>query len=338
MKFPYCLRHLVSAAVTAVALTACVASQEGGFGQSTTVPSSVAQTMLPSGGASQDLLYVSADGKTNVYIYTYPKGKLLNTITSLNTYAAGECADFSGDVFVTTVSSSNSSTIYEYPHGSTTPVAMLSDPGIANSCAFDPTTGNLAVMNPRDFTNPYYPYGGDLAVYAGARGQPKMYYPKSPLSGFIYGAYDDAGNLYLSAGNSVHPPYMDIVRMSGGSGVFQTLNVSKKVYQPACLQWSGSYLTVTSGGNRTPLAVYRLAISGDTAKVVGTTVLASKKNKMMGQSYIQGHTIVATDYTGHGYQNIAFWAYPNGGKPQRRIKRAGGPAEQLSGVAISAGR
>ena len=285
--------------------------------------------------SSQDLLYVSSGGGT-VYVYSYPQGKLVNTLKPLNRYDAGECVDSAGDVFLTTSNSSGSSMIYEYAHGGTNPINALSDPGVAEGCAFDQTTGNLAVTNPRDFNNPYYANTGDLAVYAAAQGQPTMYYPKPPLAGFIFGTYDDSGNLYLSAGDNYHPGYVDLVRLSSGSSSFEMINLPEKFYGPASVQWDGKYVTFSSGGSHDPLLVYRLRISGSNAKIIGTTQLTSQKNLSMGQAWIQGHMIISTDYIRHGYQDVSFWAYPKGGKPEHNIKKASGKrGDDLWGVAVS---
>jgi hypothetical protein len=284
--------------------------------------------------SSQKLLYVSSEGGT-VYVYSYPQGKFVNTLKPLNTYAAGECVDSAGDVFVTTSNSSGSSTIYEYAHGGTNPINALSDPGVAGGCAVDRTTGNLAVTNPRDFNNPYYAYTGDLAVYAGAQGQPTMYYPKPPLAGFIFGTYDDRGNLYLSAGDNSHPDYVDLVRLSSGSSSFEMISLPEKFYGPASVQWDGKYVTFSSGGDHDPLLVYRLHISGSNAKLIATTQLTSQKNLSKGQAWIRGHTIIGTDYIRHGYQDVSFWAYPKGGKPEHNINKAGVRGYQLWGVAVS---
>jgi hypothetical protein len=269
-------------------------------------------------------------------VYSYPQGRLLNTLELPSTYAAGECVDSAGDVFVTTFNSSGSSSIiYEYAHGGTSPINALSDPGEANGCAIDETTGNLAVMNRVDRNNPYYPNAGDLAVYGGAQGPPTMYYPKPPLGGLIFGAYDGSRNLYLSAGDGYHPTYVDLVRLSSGSSSFAIINFATKVYGPASLQWDGTHVTISSGGFRDPLLVYRLRISGSEAKIVGTTELTTRRNRFTGQAWIQDHTVITTDSIRHGYQDVSFWTYPKGGKAERNLEKVGGRGDQLYGVAVS---
>src|SRR5262249_47577682 len=113
------------------------------------------------------LLYVADAQTADVYVYEYPNGKLVGTLTGFQE-AQGECADAKGDVFITVPSPySASSEILEYAHGGTEPIATFSDPGYGEepwSCAVDPTTGNLAVTNV-DFSHYYssnlvvYPYG-----------------------------------------------------------------------------------------------------------------------------------------------------------------------------------
>src|SRR5579883_651707 len=127
--------------------------------------------------SASDLIYVSSFYSGEVDVYTYPEGKFVGASTGL-WQPAGECVDKSGDVFVVTQGSpsSEASNIYEYAHGGSVPIAVLSDPGYAVGCAVDPASGNLAVANPDDTSNPYYHDQGDVAVYARAQGQPKMYY------------------------------------------------------------------------------------------------------------------------------------------------------------------
>jgi hypothetical protein len=330
------LRALSSCAAVAL-LAGCGGSQPpGAMPQSRAVAHTAGrgQADASSMGAktsSQELLYVSSNGGT-VYVYSYPEGKIVHTLQPPNRYAWGECVDSAGDVFITTTNvSGSSSIIYEYAYGDSTPIATLSDPGEANGCAIDQTTGNLAVMNSHDMNNPYNPYFGDIAVYAGARGQPTMYYPSKPLTGFAFGTYDRSGNLYLSAGDEYHS-YLDLVRLPSGSSSFEILNVPTKLSAPGSVQWDGSYVTFSSGDNRDPLSVYRFRIVGSSAKIIRTTQLTSKKDIFRGQTWIQGHTLIAISYILHGEQEAYFWAYPKGGAP---YKKAGGRITDLWGVAVS---
>lgn len=108
------------------------------------------------------LLYISDVGTNDVYVYAYPTGIFLGTLTGFSG-PEGECVDKTGDVFIANYAASD---ILEYAHGGTSPIATLSDPGyLPESCAIDPTTGNLAVTN-------YLTTGagqGNVAIYKDAK-------------------------------------------------------------------------------------------------------------------------------------------------------------------------
>ena len=110
------------------------------------------------GAKKDDLLYVSDVATADVYVYSYPQGALVGTLTGF-TRPAGLCVDTAGDVYVTDLFAFQ---IVEYSHGGTAPIATLKDqrkePG---DCAFDPTTGNLAVSN---VSSPYSD-PGNVAIY-----------------------------------------------------------------------------------------------------------------------------------------------------------------------------
>src|SRR5579863_6185791 len=80
--------------------------------------------MAPDAG-NQDLLYISDLSTYDVYVYSYPKGKLEGRLTGFGG-PEGECVDKTGHVFIANFSASN---ILEYAHGGASPVATLSDPG-----------------------------------------------------------------------------------------------------------------------------------------------------------------------------------------------------------------
>jgi hypothetical protein len=122
--------------------------------------------------------------------------------------------------------------------------------------------------------------------------------------------------------------------------------LSKKIYGGPPLfspsvQWDGHYVTISSVSasirdNDGDIFVYQLSISGNRAKVVGTTkLIALKPNRHAGQTWIEGGTIVGIDYRHHeGW--VSYWAYPKGGEPIRNIRHIvsdfGAP---LVGVTVS---
>ena len=179
-------------------------------------------------------------------------------------------------------SSSRSSTIYEYAHGGTSPIATLSDPDFAWGCAVDPLTGNLAVSG-----------GISVAIYQHASGAPTIY--SNSEFHFFYCGYDDRGNLYLSSNDYRYADRAQLVRLASGSNQFEQVDLSRKVYTGQVLpsvQWDGNHMTISSDIGREPISIYRLRISGSAGTVVGTTTIRSQKNVYSGQMWIQGSTFL----------------------------------------------
>lgn len=331
--------------VVLVSLAACAESQPplgapAAMPQSPAIATEARRDGSWTSGTSGDLLYVSENSApATIYVYTWPGVKLLNTFRIPGTnYGGAECADPSGDIFVTsTAYSGYGSTIYEYAHGGTTPIASLSDPGQAFGCAVDPQSGNLAVANRADFTNPNGTSQGDLALYVTARGAPTMLYAPQSVNGFESCAYDKQSDLYVAGSDSSHLDRADLLRLPSGESSFESITVNKQLDLYASLQWQGKRLMVSSWpGEATPVAAYRLSIKGSTAKVTAVTQLQTPKNKYTGQVLIQDSMAIGTDFYHRGNEEISLWAYPKGGTPLRNV-----PVNQsgvLLGAAISSGR
>jgi hypothetical protein len=293
----------------------------------------------------KDLLYVSSNDRGIVYVYTYPEGKIAETLTGLEN-ASGECTDPAGDVFITSYGT-KSGTIYEYAHGGKKPLAALSDQGQPFGCSIDPATGNLAVANGVDYSNPYCKNCGDVAIYTGAKGNAKIYY-SSDFGAFWFCGYDNGSNLYLSAFDEFAGS--QLVRLANGSSSFEVISLNAKLYtglyfQPS-VQWDGKHMTVSSAppkGMRGPVSVYQLSISGSSGTVIGTTELTSPKNNFEGQTWIEGDAIIGSDETplgkeNQGYRSVSFWRYPQGGRPRQNIIKVGDERNiELWGVAVSPG-
>ncbi len=84
--------------------------------------------MLPE-AKDEALLYADDPAREDVFVFAYPKGTLLGTLTGFNAWPNGLCIDAYGHVFITTEESEIKGVIYEYNHGGTAPIASLSDEG-----------------------------------------------------------------------------------------------------------------------------------------------------------------------------------------------------------------
>jgi hypothetical protein len=351
MTMPSVNRFAACLCACAGFLSACGSSSSSG---GSSVPYTGIRSEYPRGGrvlssqnrraTSQNLLYVSSiDG--NVYLYSYPQGKGAGTLTGLDR-PQGECVDSTGDVFITSSYSGSSyaSIISEYAHGGTSPIATLKDPGVAYNCSIDPNTDDLAVANGYDQSNPYNPGLGSVAIFADAKGSPKMYYSSiySPGGG---AGYDDNGNLYLSVGTTSSGREALLARIAKGSDAIREVTLDKKVYTDLefvpSVQWDGQHMTISSvaksvSHDRGDVYVYHLSIVGLEAKVISTTTLvAIQPNIHGGQSWIQGNVIAGINYhRGEGW--VSVWSYPKGGRAIHTIRhiapRGGG---ELRGVTIS---
>jgi hypothetical protein len=265
----------------------------------------------------QDLLYVVSYANNDVNVYTYPQGHRVGTLTGFIT-PLGECVDPAGDVFIAAAANQErtSGIIYEYAHGGTSPVAMLKDANPAFGCAVDPQSGNLAVT------------GGGVAVYTHASGQPVLYDSSQPT---YFCGYDNEGNLYVSDTTERGPE--QLVKLAKGSSTLEPISLDVSLYGtvliPPSVQWDGKHMTVSSAAQKVevgydgPISLYRLHISGDSATVIGTTTLSSKKNvRRTGQILIQGKRVLGSDYYRHS-GGVDSWSYPNAGKPRSIVLNRG---------------
>ncbi|MGB8965283.1 MAG: hypothetical protein WCB99_06555 [Candidatus Cybelea sp.] len=289
--------------------------------------------------SGSDLLYVSTTGY--IFVYTYPGGESVGTLSG-RLGENGLCSDSAGNVFTSAMSDSGeSSAIYEYAHGGTSPIATLSDPGIAFGCAFDPTSGNLAVANFEDYNN----RGdvGDIAVYASEKGTPKIYCCSFFRNYFC--AYDGKGDLYVTGDLPGRGGLKPVIgRLRKGGSFLAEISLSRKLFWASgefypSVQWDGHYVTLSSipkkrtlHPNNFEFAVYRLNIRGSKATIVGaTTFKTGGRNYHVGQVSIQDKTVL-TPYIKRG-QRVGFWAYPGGGSPNTAISV---PAfDRLWGLTIS---
>jgi hypothetical protein len=258
--------------------------------------------MLPE-AKSGPLLYLSVfkDSEAAVDVFTFPRGKLVGTLTGFAS-AYGLCSDNKGNVFVTDWYRQN---ITEYAHGGTTPIATLADPGYETTgCSFDPTTGNLAVVNAATSSGG----AGNIAVYANEQGTP-TFYSDAVIGYYWYCSYDNTGNLFVS-GRKFLSGGQDFAELSHGSSDFQDLSIPFPV--GGGMQWDGEYVAVASEVNGENAQIYRLSVSGSTVTVEGTVPISRGKHKvnLAGPIWIGDRRIAAPLQ-----HSVAFWNYPTGGLP-----------------------
>jgi hypothetical protein len=274
------------------------------------------------GASKSSLLYVADLSAAAVDVFSYPSGTLVGTLTGFDA-PAGLCADQKGDVYVTDVIASD---IVEYGHAGTAPIRTLRDRTTAhpNSCAVDPTTGNLAVANlgTGDGTG-----RGDIATYIRAHGRPRhhraMYHPYNC-------GYDNAGNLFVDGENNGFRQF-EFGTIPAAGTQFERINLHQSFQLAGGVIWDGVDVAV---GDVFRAAIYRFRISGRSAIEVGTTRLDGA-----GESWaftLDRRKAIVPNVGQSGASSVNVYDYPAGGTPVQTI--GSGILDSPVGVALSHAR
>jgi hypothetical protein len=255
-----------------------------------------------------DLLYVSDDGTFDVYVYSYPAGKLEGTLTGFHE-PGGLCVDETGDIFIT---NTGDSSVLEYAHGGTSPIATLADSGQKpQGCSVDPTTGNLAVTS---VSGTAYE-SGNVAIYKGATGEPTSYTDPN-IYYYYFCAYGPNGNLYVD-GESYSFSGSAFARLDPSSGKFKVITLDQPIGYPGGVQWNEDDLAV---GDQDASVIYQFAINEGKGTKVGSTPLTGSTDVI--QFWIQGSTVIGPDYDN---ADVSYWRYPSGGEPTKVISGLDSP-------------
>ncbi len=240
-----------------------------------------------------DLFYVA--GLNHMWILSYPQGRVE---ASFDTEAEprGICSDSSGDVFVPT----GGKEILEYAHGATQPTTTLQEAtdNYSWACSVDPLTGNLAVTNNTEEQE----YEGNVAIFPDAQGTP-TYYQDSSIWTYWFCGYDDQGNLFVDGDAA-------FAELPNAGADFANLSLSKNIDASGQIQWDGKHITVASSW---AASIWRLAISGSKATVLGSTHLTGRHFDRQDGSWIEGQTVAAP--RGGARPKMDIWEYPHGGQP-----------------------
>jgi hypothetical protein len=310
-----------STAAVAILLAGCGGSQPpigapGVMPQSRAISTRAAQgrSHAAAGPAtSGDLIYVS-NGCGGVCVLSYPDGQVVSIIT-LSGSIGGDCSDSSGEVFVT-----NDTQVVEYARGDSSPIATYSVAGEeADACSVDPTSGNLAVV--------FRGTGANIAIFP-PRSETPSYY-NAHIDAYYCG-YDADGNLFVDGLNG-HDGGLS--ELSKGASDLNILSINGDLGTPGQVQWDSKYITVEG---RASGKVVRLAISGSTATVVGTTRLKGKIANAS-QSWIYGNRVIVPYATrGRLINKVGVWKYPASGKPVSKFEHfSGSKFRALGGVTVS---
>ncbi len=278
------------------------------------------------GAASGALLYVSDLGNFDVRVFTYPALKPAGKLTGF-VQPQGECVDRAGNVWIANTEGMD---LREYAHGGTTEIARVSDVlGYPAGCAVDPKSGNLAVTNIENFSG-----NANVLVYKRARGTPAVY-GNATLSSFYFAAYDPQGNLYVSARSS--PSTFSLGVLARGAHSIALVTVSGgTIYFPGTVAWSGSELVLGDQrcNNTASSCLYRLTVTGKTARIAGATSLGGACD--VAQAWVGVSRVAGGDYSNCSHQGSSadLWPYPAGGKPTARVT---GFTQPVGAVVSSAG-
>jgi hypothetical protein len=247
------------------------------------------------------LLYVSEPAANDVLVYSYPGLRLKGKLTGLSR-PEGLCVDEgTGNVWI--VEAAFADKIVEYAHGGIKPIRTLKADAATflQSCAVDPGTGNLAVVNSVTGDDP-----GSLLMYRNAHGSPTSYSSRK-LFFYDFAGYDAKGNVFVDAGGGRSFRLAELP--AGGTKLILVPLKAPKVRFPGGVQYDGANLAI---GDEKKGVIYQ--ISGGT--VVGTTRLQGAC--FVQQFFIDGGQVIAPNYCGsHG--ELLIYNYPAGGAPIKKV-------------------
>ena len=307
-------RSALSSCAVLALLAGCGGSQPpigapGGMSQSRAIATQAGDGrswMLPE-AKKENLLYVVDKGANDVFVYSYPKRKLVGTL-SLHV-PTGDCVDRAGNIWIDIGETSGPPAIQEYAHGGTTAISTLYFPDDGDdqtSCSVDRTTGNLAATS----------FFGTVYIYIKAEGVAQTYAGPAWNSD-EYCVYDDSGDLYVDGtmGNPFYPR-TTLFELKKDQQRYRRLWFHPGIhftFYPGGIQWSDNQLIfgdVNSGSSES--LVYHVRAHGRSVTLSRTTVL--NLDGRVYQFWIQGKTLIAPYYTSGG-GGVAFFNYPAGGNP-----------------------
>src|ERR1700729_286844 len=253
--------------------------------------------MLPE-AKSKNLLYVSTYDDNEVYVFSYPKGAPMGTLSGF-THVGGLCTDTAGNIWI-----GDYDKVLEYAHGGTQPIATLDNPmpsSLIGSFSVDPMTGNLAISNP-PFGSDY----GNVGVYKQAKGSPTYRQIDQPQQC----SYDENRNLYCDT-YALESSGFGLYKLPAGKTRFVKVNLNASILVPGGVQWDGQNLAV---GDAKQNVVLRFRMRGRRGGYVGSMHLE-------GADWVNEFSIAKSRIAGANQvsKSVMIWPYPQGGKPTTKL-------------------
>lgn len=268
--------------------------------------------------ADKQLLYISDAASDLVDVFGYPSLAAIGQLTGFN-LPQGECANSSGDVFVTNTEESQ---IDVYPPASGQLLATISDPGeFPVGCAVS-REGQLAVTN---IFNASY-NGGSVSLYNASFTGPTVI--TSPyFTEMYFDGFDTNNNLFVDGVNSSGS--FQLGELPSGSNTIAPITVSgATIGYPGGVQVTGT--STLNVGDQTGDVVYRMSEAG---VVSGHTSLTGASDCVQG-TIIIGKPTSKSVYVcpDAGTADTELFKYTAGGSPTHTLT---GFEEPIGSVIIS---
>ena len=266
--------------------------------------------------AKTPLLFVSDSGAGDVYIYKVPTLKVVATITGFF-QPQGECTDGKGNVWVTDTAGQM---LYQLSHHGQL-VNEISDSGNPAACAWDSTTGNLAVMS--IFGSNGGSTSGAVQIYPNGTGAQQLYQNPDQYY-YNFGGYDSSGNLYFD-GRDAAGNFMLSELPKGATAAHTITLTGGTIYFPGMVQSVGKNALIVgdqSCGNAYASCLYLVKLSksggGTIASQINLQTASGGQVCDLVQGVIFGARLAGSDFNFCGSSSSSatyLWPYPGGGQP-----------------------
>ena len=278
--------------------------------------------MSPDAQASSKLLYIVDESANATYVYSYPRTKLVGTLTGFNN-PTGACA-VGSSVWIANAgridlprkgAPTSTGSVVGYAYGGSKPIQTLAERnGVAPTmCSYDKQSGNLAVAVIGLDANGVFDESGILLYKNGAGSPTKVKFSTSVLPYWL--GYDNKGNIFVDGVNPyTNPLQFELFELPKAASALTQLQVNgATIHFPGGIQWDGKQMAI---GDMAVgyAAIYQFTVSGTTATITGKTSLKASKNCT--QYFIAGNKLIAPDTVS---KNIKIYNYPAGGTPTQTI-------------------